>query len=77
MCVNDPLSQEFAVFGRTILEDVGKTSLPHIHYLLHYIRWVYEQITPVFDEIELYDREMFRLPQVFENFVAPSRVKLL
>ena len=62
LCMDDLPSQEFAIFGRTILEDVSKTSLPCILYLFHYIRWVLKRITPVFDEIELYDREMLRPP---------------
>lgn len=66
--INDPPSKEFAVFGRSILENVSKTSLPHIHFLLQYILWVIGSFFPAFDEIELYDKEMLRSPQVFETW---------
>ena len=54
-----PPPQELAVFGRTILEDVDRTLLPHLPSLLQVMRWCVERI--VFDEIDLDNSKIFNV----------------
>ena len=63
-------SQELAVFGRAVIEDVNETRLPRLP-LSEYIQGLGRIHGP--NETELHNGEMFRLSQVSQN-VDPCRL---
>ena len=66
--VNNPPSEQLAVFGSAILEGINETTLPRIPRTLQRVMWSAGTIVDhVLVEADLHDSEMFDLLQSAEN----------